>query len=285
MFKICHETPTSLFTYAKKFNDYDYYLDFLWEDKEYCDFFKKELEEGRTVIFDSSLFEFHPTVPPIDRFYEHIVDFGKYGKNIEYIVTDVLNNKKATIQKFEEWEASYRATAPGKAIGVVQGDSVDALDECYLYMSQHADKIAIPFDSAGFGELTRDITSNTDECDINTRLKAWSVGRRRYIKHLVSSDVWNNNKPHHLLGCSYAWEFADPLYKKISIESIDTSNPVVAGFLSLAYGDKGLSSKPPIKLVELIDAIPTKETLNLVLSNVAKFREIASSCIEEREIL
>ena len=47
--------------------------------------------------------------------------------------------------------------------------------------------------------------------------------------------VWNGNKPHHLLGCGLAKEFNDPLYQKISIESIDTSNPVVAGIKHMMY--------------------------------------------------
>lgn len=283
MIKICHETPKALFEEAKKFNDYDYYLDYLWEDEEYCNFFKEELQRGRTIIMDSSLFEFHPIVPPIDRFFEHVKEFGKYGKNLEYIVVDVLDNADATIQKFEEWEEHYRSAAPGKAVGVIQGNTVRELDECYGYMSEHADKIAIPFDSAGFDELVTDAVPDMKNCRRQDRLFGKSLGRRRYIEHLVNDKIWNKNKPHHLLGCSFAWEFAHPLYHKMSIESLDTSSPIICGIHKIAYTEEGNPSKPTTKLCDLINYKPSPSEEALILENVRKFRELVASASTSRK--
>ena len=265
MIKVCHEVPKDLFTTARSFNDYDYYLDYLYEDKEYCDFFKESLKQGRTAIMDSSLFEFHPIVPPIDRFFSHVVEFGHFGKNIEYIVTDVLDNKDATIEKFEEWNRLYRKDAPGIAIGVVQGSTLSDLVECYKYMTKHADKIAIPFDSKGFDDLIEE--EETDQ------LARWAKGRQRFVQYLITEGLWKQ-MPVHLLGCSYVWEFECPLYTRI--ESIDTSSPIIYGIKGMKYGKDGNDQKPSIKLCELIDYKPTEEEKKLINYNVKKFRSIVT---------
>lgn len=263
--KISHEVPKVLFPIAKTFNDYDYYLDYLYDDKDYCDFFQKSLKQGRTVIMDSSLFEFHPIVPPIDRFYNHVCEFGEYGNTIEYIVTDVLNDKDATIEKFEEWDQKYRKTAPGIAIGVVQGSTLADLVDCYKYMVKHADKIAIPFDSKGFEELVDDETD---------QLAIWAKGRQRFVQYLITENIWKN-KPVHLLGCSYVWEFSCPLYRD-HITSLDTSSPIIYGIKRMKYEEYGNDRKPSIRLCDLIDYQPTALEMSLIKDNIKKFREIAN---------
>ena len=63
-------------------------------------------------------------------------------------------------------------------------------------------------------------------------------------------------------------------YKKSSIESLDTSNPVVAGIMNLKYnGYDGLQEKPSIKLCELINCELTNEQIRKILYNVITFRE------------
>lgn len=281
--KVCHEIPKCLFEESRKFNDYSYYLDYLWDDEVYRNFFREELRRGRTVILDSSLFEFHPIVPPIDRFYEHVCDLVGHGGMGEYIVVDVLNKADDTIEKFEEWKKNY-SDAPGKSIGVVQGNTVAELDRCYKYMSQNAEKIAIPFDSFGFNELTQDVTLDSSTCDRQKQLKAWALGRRRYIEHLVHTGLWNPDKPHHLLGCSFAWEFAFPLYRKISIETLDTSNPIVTGINGIPYTSIGNPEKPSMKLCDLIDYEVSDSELKVIEHNIARFKELTTDVIHEEDL-
>ena len=267
MIKICHEAPKALFKKARTFNDYDYYLDYLWDDKDYCSYFEESLATGRTVIMDSSLFEFYPIVPPIDRFYKHLKYFEQYGNTIEYIVTDVLNDKEKTIANFVEWMRCYKNSCPGKSVGVAQGSTVQELRDCYLFMAKNADKVAIPFDSAAFNELV------TEE-ETTDQLERWALGRQRFIRDLITDNLWRN-VPTHLLGCSYVWEFANPIYQDV-IETLDTSSPVVYGLRGMKYEELGNSQKPSIKLCDLIDYEPSKEELKLVDYNVKKFRSIVN---------
>lgn len=255
---ISHEVPLSLLDVSKNFNDYDYCLLHLTYEKDaYKSYYINASKNGRKVLLDNSLFELGDALSS-----EALAEGVLTIKPTWYVVPDALNNAATTIDRFEEFKRHY-SNLPGLAIGVVQGKSLPELVECYRYMSTYADKIAIPFDSVGF------------ECfsSAANALDRWCEGRQHFIEFLVENDIWDNHKPHHLLGCSYAKEFKNPLYKKISIESVDTSNPIVAAISGYLYnGTDGLDHKPSIKLCELIDQPCTDQLLERVLYNTKMFR-------------
>lgn len=257
---ISHEVPVSLLEESKKFNDYDYCLLHLtYENKKYKDFYINSVKEGRKVLLDNSLFELGDSLTD-EQLAKGVLDI----KPTWYVVPDCLDNKDITIQRFESFIKKY-PNLPGLKIGVVQGSTLDELIGCYKYMSKKADKIAIPFDSKGFNDLynkSKDPLEN--QC----------LGRQEFITYLVDKGIWNNNKPHHLLGCSYAKEFAYGLYKIISIESIDTSNPIVAAIHKLKYDNLGLSVKPSTKLCDLIDVKLKFRQKWLVNYNTKMFKDI-----------
>ena len=77
----------------------------------------------------------------------------------------------------------------------------------------------------------------------------------------------------HLLGCSIPQEFGwydnDP-----RIESIDTSNPIMAALENTLYNERGLNSKPKANMNDYFDmAWEDVDYLN-VLHNTTLFREI-----------
>ena len=258
---ISHEVPISLLEESRKFNDYDYCLLHLtYEYPEYKQYYVDAAKSGRHVLLDNSIFELGEALTN-EQLAKGVLELTP----TEYIVPDCLSNKDKTIEQFIAFEKEY-LDLPAKRIGAVQGATVKDMDECYKFMSQHADKIAIPFDSKAFETLST-------APDI---LERWCVGRQLYIQHLVSTGLWNNDKPHHLLGCSYAKEFFNTLYKKISIESCDTSNPVVAGLHSLKYGVMGLNTKPSTKLCDLITYKPSNVQKKDIGHNVKTFREICN---------
>ena len=133
-------------------------------------------------------------------------------------------------------------------------------------MVKNADKIAIPaimatpFLSLFPGENISDLERSM-------------LGRQMFIRDLMARGIWTYNKPHHLLGATVAREFKDPIYNKI-IETIDTSNPIVAGIKGLKYAEDGLNEKPKVKLCELIDYQPDNATRELIDYNVKTFRSI-----------
>ncbi len=258
---VSHESPISMLDKSRDYNDYDYALVHLFESHpKYYDFFKQSLLMDRDVLLDNSIFE-------LGEAFDH-KKFAKYVKELKptyYIVPDVLENGYETIKHYIEFCSEY-TDLPGSKIGVVQGKTYDELVDCYRFMEQNADYIAISFDysyyvTTGFGK---------------TKLERWCSGRQRFIKHLKDDGVWNYHKPHHLLGCSLAREFKAYVGDN-SIRSVDTSNPIVAGIKELRYNsDLGLNDKPSIKLADLIDTKVNASQVEDIMYNVGKFKNIVT---------
>ena len=155
---------------------------------------------------------------------------------------------------------------PGMRIGTIQGRTYNEIVDCYKFMSDNANMIAISFDMSyyqftGLG---------------NTKLELQSNGRISLIDDLIHDGIWNHNKPHHLLGCSLAREFSNYSHRGIgNIYSVDTSNPVVCGIKGYAYnGEFGLEIKPSQKLVEMIDAEVTDDQMRKIKYNIKNFKHI-----------
>ena len=256
---VSHESPISMLEKSRDYNDYDYALVHLFETHpKYYEFFKKSLLMDRDVLLDNSIFE-------LGESFDH-EKFAKYVKELKptyYIVPDVLENGYETLQHYVEFVSKYN-DLPGAKIGVVQGKTWDELTDCYRFMSNNADYIAISFEYSYYV-----ITGEGQ-----TQLERWCTGRQRFIDQLIYEKIWDWNKPHHLLGCSLAKEFKH--YKGIrNIRSADTSNPVVAGIKELRYNsDLGLSDKPSIKLADLIDHEVTENQIEDIMYNIGKFKKI-----------
>ena len=256
---VSHESPISFLEESRKYNDYDYALVHLFETHpEYYQFFKDSINLGRQVLLDNSIFELGESFDS--------EKFAKYANELKpsfYIVPDVLEDGYATIKGFSEFTTKY-PDLPGLKIGAVQGKTYDEIVDCYRYMSDYADYIAISFDFSYY--LVNGIGK--------TKLERWCDGRRRLINQLKVDGIWNNNKPHHLLGCSLAKEFRHYVDDR-SIRTVDTSNPVVAGIKELKYnGDLGLKEKPSIKLADLIDHEVTDTQIEHIDYNVINFKKI-----------
>lgn len=253
---ISHEVPIQYLKKSKKFNDYDYCLLHLtYEYPEYKEFYK---DSKRKVLLDNSLFELGDSLSN-EQLAKGVIDI----KPTWYVIPDCLNNRCETVRRFKSFVKDYPGL-PGLKIGVVQGSTVEEMIKCYKFMSEHADKIAIPFDSKAYDDFYN---------SYNVLMK-WTVGRQQFIKLLVDMGIWNFNKPHHLLGCSLAKEFEAYDWDSLNIESLDTSNPVVCGICGFVYKDKGLDYKPGIKLCELVNTKLSKEQTEVIEYNVKKFREI-----------
>ena len=256
---VSHESPISILGESRDYNDYDYALVHLFETQpDYYNFFKHSISLDREVLLDNSIFELGESFDS-DKFAEYVKEL----KPTYYIVPDVLEDGYQTIQQFIDFNKEHD-DLPGLQIGVVQGKSYDELVECYKFMSDHADYIAISFDYSYYMATGRG--KNT--------LERWCDGRRKFIDDLKRDGIWNYSKPHHLLGCSLAKEFGHYADDR-SIRTVDTSNPVVAGIKELKYnGDLGLKDKPSIKLADLIDHEVTDTQMENIDYNVIHFKKI-----------
>ncbi len=257
---VSHEVPICLLEESKKFNDYDYCLLHLtYEYPEYKQFYLNSIKEGRAVLLDNSLYELGDALTG-DQLAKGVLDL----KPTWYVVPDCLNNKEITISRFENFIKEY-PNLPGLKIGVVQGSTKEELIECYEYMSEKADKIAIPFGSLVFDEIGEG----------KTVLEKRSSGRIAIVKKLIEKNLWNWKKPHHLLGCNLPTEFVG--YKGVeNIESLDTSSPIIKGILGMDLNPNS-PNKPPEKVADLIDMKLSSSQKEKVFMNVCEFKELINS--------
>lgn len=261
--KVSHESPLSLLSLSRKYNDYDYALVHLFEEiPEYLEFFKKSIEMGRHVILDNSIFELGKSFNP-DRFAHWIEQLNP----TEYIIPDVLEDISGTLNQFYNWINKYR-NLPGNKIGVLQGKTYDEIVHCYRSMEPYCDKIAISFDYSYYQRF-----SSTDN-----KYGDWCRGRITLVKRLLDDGVIDINKPHHLLGASLPQEFEWYSISKCDfIETIDTSNPIVHGLYNIRYDDQGLRDKLSIKLVDLIYSVPDIDQIQSIYYNIDKFKQFIQS--------
>lgn len=259
--KVSHEVPITLLNYSRNFNDYDYCLVHLLDDREeYKKFYQSSKLYNRELLLDNSIFELGKAFDS-DLFAVRVDEL----KPTYYIIPDSLQNCDETISNWKSFVSKYN-NLPGLKIGVVQGNTWQELKYCYQFMNEHADYIAISFDY-GYYLIT-------GESPTNNKLELWCSGRQRLIEQLMESGIWNTKKPHHLLGCSLAKEFK-AYFGQTSIRSVDTSNPIVAALHGLKYnGDLGLKTKPSTKLADLIDSNVSEDQLDLVDYNTNAFKEI-----------
>jgi len=264
--KVSHESPISILEYSKNYNDFDYALVHLFEQyPEYYNYFKSARSiYNREVLLDNSIFELGKAFDS-EKFFKAALDIEP---NM-FIVPDVLEDADGTVESwqiFEPFTDQIKQKCYTKAIGAIQGKTWKDLVDCYKFMSDSADMIAISFDFSyyqviGYGK---------------TELERYCSGRQRFIMDLINNNIWDWSKPHHLLGCSLAKEFRFYVDRNIhNIVSCDTSNPIVAAIYGLKYdADYGLSNKPKTKLADLINHQITPDQLEIVKYNTTMFKKI-----------
>jgi hypothetical protein len=264
--KVSHESPISILEISRTYNDFDYALVHLFEQyPDYYTFFKTARSlYNREVLLDNSIFELGKAFDS-EKFYNAAVDIEP---NM-FIVPDVLEDADGTVeswQLFEDKADSLRNKFYTKAVGAVQGKIWKDLVDCYKFMSDSADMIAISFDFSYYQ------TTGYGKSD----LERYCSGRQRFITDLINSKVWDWSKPHHLLGCSLAKEFRYYVDQNIyNIVSCDTSNPIVCALFGLKYdADYGLSNKPTTKLADLINHKVAADQLELIKYNTTMFKKI-----------
>lgn len=260
---VSHEVPKALLSKSRDWNDYDYALLHLKPNKEYWDFYKESVGLGRKVLLDNSAFELGAGMSN-EKLAEGIEDLHPTW----YVVPDTLNDLHKTVSSWESWEKDFGGKYKG-AIGCIQGSNYEEVIECYKYFSDKADKIAIPVAAVNYADnMFEGIDSATKILE-----RRW-LGRTFLIRDLMNRGIWNFDKPHHLLGCTQAIEFRDPIYQYRCFDTLDTSNPIVAGLEGEPYNQFGLQNKSKTKLADLIEAKPTDEQLALIEGNVQIFKHI-----------
>jgi hypothetical protein len=256
--KISHEVPRCLLTASTEFNDYDYCLPHLLDqDEEYLQYFKDARDKGRYVIMDNSLHELGEAYD-----YDRLRYWVHELKPNEFIVPDVWMKGAETAAQAKYWK-QFVVPEETKKIAVIQGEDKNQAYLCAsLLQNLGYDKLCVSYGATWYNDFFPH--SNPD--------MGKALGRVRFVQGLLKIEAMKDVKL-HLLGCSIPQEFGwydnNP-----QIESIDTSNPVMAALEGIEYGDIGLNYKPKANMNDHFNVKFKDIEYGSILYNVNKFRKI-----------
>ena len=259
MVKVSHETPLCLLDDSIHFNDYDYALPHLFdEEPEYLEYFRRAKAAGRYIIMDNSLHELGHAYST-----ERLMYWVNELEPNEFIVPDVWEDKTASIVNARSW-ANVIMPENTTKVAVVQAQTLHEAFECtQTYKDLGYKKIAYSYGASYYNDI----------CTHPNKHLGKALGRIYVISTLYKNGALHPNDRVHLLGCQVPQEFG--WYKDIKcIESIDTSNPVMAALEGMRYTNSGLTEKPKANMNDYLYMLGEQVDYELLTHNLSKFREI-----------
>ena len=256
--KVSHEVPRCLLEMSREYNDYDYCLPHLLDiDEDYKQYFINARDTGRYVIMDNSLHE-------LGEAYDF--DRLKYWVNElepdEFMVPDVWMNCGQTAAQAKYWK-QFIFPEKTKKVAVIQGENKNQAYLCAnLLFGLGYDKLCVSYGATWYNDFFPHMNPDMGK----------ALGRVRFVQGLLNLNQLKDVKL-HLLGCSIPQEFGwydnNP-----RIESIDTSNPIMAALEGIEYQDHGLNTKPKANMNDHFDIKFKDIKYGSILYNVNKFRKI-----------
>ena len=259
MIKVSHETPLCLLEDSRLFNDYDYCLPHLLDQEQgYQDYFLTSVAQGRYIIMDNSLHELGVAYDE-DRLLHWI---GVLRPN-EFIVPDVWQDRTQSVVNARKW-AQIKLPLGVEKVAVVQATTIHEAATCYqTYKDLGYKKIAFSYGASYYNDVVPHANKNLGK----------ALGRMSVISALYKTRVIEDNDRVHLLGCQVPQEFG--WYRGFQfIESIDTSNPVMAALEGIRYTNAGLTEKPKANMNDYFFMLSDQVDYELLSHNILKFREI-----------
>lgn len=257
--EISHEVPLCLLEESRNFNDYDYALCHLLDiSEEYRNFFFESKNLERKIILDNSVHELK--LPYNDA---SLLEWIHALEPNEFIVPDYFFDKTKSIVSAKKWSNIVLPDRTTK-VAVVQANSLSEAAECYqIYKDLGYKKIAFSYSAPYY----------IDICPHPNENLAKALGRINVISKLFDMKIISKTDRVHLLGCCVPQEFA--WYRNMPfIESIDTSNPIMAAIDGLEYGLDGLLNKPKTKIDEVLNMDIEMINLQLLMHNIDMFKNI-----------
>jgi hypothetical protein len=260
--KISHEVPICLLEDSLWFNDYQYCLPHLLDQsQEYRDFFIKVKQNSVYIVMDNSLHELGHAYDS-DRLLYWINEL----KPNEFIVPDVWQDMKGSINNAKEWSKIELPEEVTK-VAVVQAMNLSEAMTCYQkYRDLGYQKIAFSYGASYYNELSNHPNPNL----------AKALGRIYMISHLYKIRLIKDDHRVHLLGCQVPQEFS--WYKDMPfIETIDTSNPIMATLDDMEYDLTGLQTKPKANMNDNFYISPDKIDYELLNHNIVTFKDLTNT--------
>lgn len=257
--KISHEVPFCLLEQSKKFNDYQYALvHLLEENEEYRKYFLQCKDEGISIYLDNSLHEKGYAIGG-----DTLIKWANLLQPECIFVPDVWEDKDASVRNAKLWSQVELPDGVMK-VAVVQAKSYHEAVLCtQAYKDFGYKKIAYSYGASYYNEM----------CPHPNKDLGKAIGRFMVISQLLKDKILTHTDRVHLLGTASPIEFG--LYNGMKcIESIDTSNPVMAAIGEMPYTNMGLSSKPIANMNKYQDISLEFVNEDLVEYNVEMFRKI-----------
>ena len=257
--KISHEVPFCLLDQSREFNDYDYCLPHLMdENEEYRNFFYESKKRGRYIVMDNSLHELGEAYNT-----ERLMYWINEIKPNEFIVPDVWEDYTSSVRNAKLWSQVELPEGVMKVAVVQAKSSHEAMLCTQTYKDLGYKKIAYSYGASYYNEV----------CPHPNKDFGKAIGRFMVISSLYEQKILTKFDRVHLLGTSSPIEFG--LYKNIEcIESIDTSNPIMAGIERRVYDRMGLESKPKANMNDYQNERIGPTQLDSIYYNIKMFREI-----------
>jgi len=256
--KISHEVPRCLLTASPEFNDYDYCLPHLLDqDEEYKQYFIDSRDKGRYIIMDNSLHELGKAYNS-----ERLLHWVTELTPDEFIVPDVWMQCAQTAAQAKYWK-QFKYPKKTKLTAVIQGEDKNQAYLCAnLLHGLGYKKLCVSYGATWYNDFFPH--SNND--------MGKALGRVRFVQGLLKLSQFKDLKL-HLLGCSIPQEFG--WYNNHSqIESIDTSNPIMAALEGTLYNSSGLNFKPKANMNNYFNVAFSDIQYEDILHNTTIFREI-----------
>jgi hypothetical protein len=167
-----------------------------------------------------------------------------------------------TAAQAKYWK-QYKYPKGTKITAVIQGkDSDDAFLCANLLQNLGYEKLCVSYGATWYNDCFSH--SNPD--------MGKALGRVRFVQELLEMKRYKNTK-FHLLGCSIPQEFG--WYDNHpQIESIDTSNPVMAALEGELYDERGLNKKPKANMNDHFNVKFEDVDYYGIIHNTTLFREI-----------
>ena len=257
--KVSHEVPRCLLTASPEFNDYEYILPHLLDqDEEYLAYFRDAKEKGRYIVMDNSLHELGEAYN-----YKRLLYWVNELEPDEFIIPDVWEDRDASVVNARKWDQHILPKNTTK-VAVVQATTIHEAATCYqTYKDLGYKKIAFSYGASYYNDVVPHPNKDIGK----------ALGRLSVISALYKTKVISQHDRIHLLGCAIPQEFG--WYKGFEcIESIDTSNPVMAALEGIKYTNSGLSKKPKANINDYFFMLSNEVNYDYLIHNVSKFREI-----------
>jgi hypothetical protein len=259
MVKVSHETPLCLLEDSRLFNDYDYCLPHLLDQEQgYQDYFLTSVSQGRYIIMDNSLHELGHAYDE-----DRLMYWISVLRPNEFIVPDVWQDRDKSVVNARKW-AQIKLPLGVEKVAVVQATTLHEAATCYqTYKDLGYKKIAFSYGASYYNDVVPHSNPNLGK----------AIGRISVISALHKMKVIEDKDRVHLLGCQVPQEFG--WYRGFKfIESIDTSNPVMAALEGMRYTNSGLTEKPKANMNDYFFMLSDQVDYELLSHNILKFREI-----------